>query len=85
MPLLLEHSRRRAIRLIDRDGERDAHQGHRAKPATLTRYFFFATFFLAAFFAGFFAFFTAFLANGLLLSVPSRESTHAHIVVQVRS
>jgi hypothetical protein len=52
-------------------------------------YFFFATFlagFFAAFFAGFFtAFFTAFLANGLLLSVPSRESTHADIVVQVTS
>ena len=58
------------------------------EPATFT-YFFFATFFtvfFAAFFAGFFtAFFTAFLANGLLLSVPSRESTRADIVVQVAS
>ena len=58
-----------------------------------SNYFFFATFlagffaaFFAAFLAGFFtAFFTAFLTNGLLLSVPSRESTHADIVVQVSS
>ena len=43
--------------------------------------FFFAVFFAAAFFAGFFAA----LANVLLLSMESRESAHARILVQVSS
>lgn len=75
---------------VDRDGARDARGGDRTRRHH-AYYFFFATFFavfftvfFAAFFAGFFtAFFTAFLANGLLLSVTSRESTHTDIVVQV--
>jgi hypothetical protein len=43
--------------------------------------FFFAVFFAAAFFAGFFAA----LANVFLLSMESRESAHARILVQLVS
>lgn len=46
--------------------------------------FFFAAGFLAAFFAGaFLAGFFAALANVVLLLMPSRESAHGHILVQL--